>query len=133
MGIAVAESHFGLLPSRAGLLVGVCGSLGVVSLLSMGQLAVFYSDIQLITGGMMVMAIGVASCLIVALIPLPAILTLVAKHQPPQMAAPASKTPKAASCRCTDMLNAAKIRFAVKWFKMIRWFTAIGLSGTPTG
>lgn len=46
-----------------------------------------------------VMAIGVASCLIVALIPLPAILTLVAKHQPPQMAAPASKKPKASKQR----------------------------------
>jgi predicted RND superfamily exporter protein len=32
-----------------------------------------------------VMAIGVACCLLVALVPLPAILTLVARHQPPSM------------------------------------------------
>ena len=42
----------------------------------------------------MVMAIGVASCLLVALVPLPAILTLVARHQPPSRARSTAQKPK---------------------------------------
>jgi predicted RND superfamily exporter protein len=43
----------------------------------------------------LVMAIGVASCLLVALIPLPALLTLVARHQPPSMEPLVKRKPKA--------------------------------------
>ena len=41
-----------------------------------------------------VMAIGVGCCLLVALIPLPAILTLVARHQPPSMEPLVKRTPR---------------------------------------
>ena len=41
----------------------------------------------------LVMAIGVASCLLVALIPLPALLTLVARHQPPSLESLAKRKP----------------------------------------
>ena len=60
IGIVVAEQEFGLTSPRAGLIVGTCGALGVVSLLSMGHFCARYSDIQLISGGMLVMAAGVA-------------------------------------------------------------------------
>ena len=59
-GIVVAKEEFGLVSQKAGLRVGTCGALGVVSLLSMGQFCAQYSDIQLISGGMLVMAAGVA-------------------------------------------------------------------------
>jgi len=43
----------------------------------------------------LVMAVGVTSCLLVALIPLPALLTLVARHQPPSMEPLVTRKPKA--------------------------------------
>lgn len=58
MGIKIAESHFGMLSTRAGLLVGVCGSCGVVSLLSMGYLSQLFSDVQLIACGMLIMSLS---------------------------------------------------------------------------
>jgi len=65
LGIAIAQEHFDMLASRAGVIVAACGSVGVVSLLCMGQLAYYFSDIQLIGGGMLVMASGIWSlCLI---------------------------------------------------------------------
>ena len=61
MGISMAESHFDMASARAGTIVASCGTVGVVSLLSMGHLAHFFSDIQLICGGMIVMATGIMS------------------------------------------------------------------------
>ena len=61
LGIVVAEDHFGLPASRAGVIVATCGSLGVISLLSMGHLARYLNDIQMICGGMAVMLLGVVS------------------------------------------------------------------------
>lgn len=61
MGIAVAETHFDMESSRAGAIVGMCGTVGVISLLCMGQLSQRFSDVQLISGGMVVMGAGVAT------------------------------------------------------------------------
>ena len=61
LGVSIAESHFDMTSSRAGVIVATSGSIGVISLLSMGHLAKFLSDIQLICGGMLVMACGVLS------------------------------------------------------------------------
>jgi len=60
MGIAVAESHFSLASSRAGLTVGLCGALGVISLLSMTHLTTLCSDVTLMMGGMALMSASVA-------------------------------------------------------------------------
>lgn len=59
IGIAVAESNFDMVSSRAGLLVGFCGTLGVIALLQMGRLSLIFSDVHLIGGGMLAMGIGV--------------------------------------------------------------------------
>ena len=61
LGVSIAESHFDMESSRAGVIVATCGSIGVFSLLSMGHLAKFLSDIQLICGGMLIMVCGVLS------------------------------------------------------------------------
>lgn len=61
LGISIAESHFGMYSARAGIIVASCGTIGVVALLSMGYLAPFFSDVQLICGGMIVMATGILS------------------------------------------------------------------------
>ena len=61
LGIAFAESHFDMYSSTAGSVVGTCGTLGVIALLSMGKLAKILTDVQMIVGGMMVMVIGVLS------------------------------------------------------------------------
>jgi len=61
LGISMAMSHFEMDSAVAGSIVATCGSLGVIALLSMGYLATFLSDIQLISGGMVVMAIGIIS------------------------------------------------------------------------
>lgn len=61
LGVSIAQSHFNMESSRAGLIVATCGSIGVMSLLSMGHLAKFLSDIQLICGGMLIMSCGVIS------------------------------------------------------------------------
>ena len=54
----------------------------------------------------LVMAIGVACCLLVALIPLPALLTLVARHQPPPMEALVKRKPKAPTVAKTVPMTA---------------------------
>jgi MFS transporter, ceroid-lipofuscinosis neuronal protein 7 len=61
MGVSLAESHFGMQSSRAGTIVGLCGTLGVCALLSMGHLSRLFTDIQLICGGMVVMSCGILS------------------------------------------------------------------------
>ena len=61
LGIAFAETHFDMYASRAGTIVATCGTLGVLSLLCMGQISRFLSDIQMIVGGMLVMIVGVLS------------------------------------------------------------------------
>lgn len=61
LGVSIAQSHFDMESSRAGVIVATCGSIGVLSLLSMGQLARFLTDIQLICGGMLIMSCGVVS------------------------------------------------------------------------
>ena len=61
MGISFAESHFNLQPAVAGTIVSICGMIGVCSLLSMGYLGRFLSDIQLIIGGITICAVGIIS------------------------------------------------------------------------
>jgi len=61
LGITIAESHFNLLSSQAGSIVGTCGTLGVISLLSMEHIAKYLNDIQMIAYGLLVMAGGVVS------------------------------------------------------------------------
>jgi ceroid-lipofuscinosis MFS transporter 7 len=61
LGISIAESHFEMASARAGVTVATCGTIGVVALLSMGYLAPHFTDIQLICGGMIVMATGIMS------------------------------------------------------------------------
>jgi len=61
MGISYGESHFGLNPAVAGTLVAVNGSLGVMSLLCMGHLAKFFSDVQMIVGGILICSLGIIS------------------------------------------------------------------------
>jgi ceroid-lipofuscinosis MFS transporter 7 len=58
MGISLAESYFGMQSSKAGAIVGTCGTFGVIALLSMGHLSQIFTDIQLICGGMLVMCAG---------------------------------------------------------------------------
>jgi len=61
LGVSIAESHFDMTSARAGTIVASCGTIGVFSLLSMGYLSYYLSDIQLICGGMIVMASGILS------------------------------------------------------------------------
>lgn len=61
LGIAYAETHFDMLSQQAGSLVATCGTIGVFALLSMGKLSKIFSDIQLICGGMIIMALGIVS------------------------------------------------------------------------
>lgn len=61
LGISFADSHFDLESSYAGAVVGTCGTCGVVALLSMGYLVTYFNDIQLISGGIMIMALGIIS------------------------------------------------------------------------
>ncbi|CAJ1941594.1 unnamed protein product, partial [Cylindrotheca closterium] len=61
LGISIADSLFGMSSTIAGTMVGACGTIGVISLLSMGRLSQFMSDIQLICGGVIVMAMGFLS------------------------------------------------------------------------
>jgi hypothetical protein len=65
LGVSIAESHFQMTSAAAGVIVGFCGFIGVGSLLSMGHLAAYVTDIQLITGGMLVMAAGIASLTVI--------------------------------------------------------------------
>lgn len=59
MGISFAQSHFDLKPEVAGTIVSICGAIGVISLLSMGYLGRFLTDVQMIIGGITVCAIGI--------------------------------------------------------------------------
>lgn len=61
LGIAIAQAHFDMMSSRAGAIVAACGSMGVIALLCMGTLSAMFTDIQLINGGMLIMAIGIWS------------------------------------------------------------------------
>jgi MFS transporter, ceroid-lipofuscinosis neuronal protein 7 len=61
MGISFAESHFQMASSRAGTIVATSGLFGVFALLSMGHLTTYFTDVQLIYGGMCVMAVGIVS------------------------------------------------------------------------
>jgi len=61
MGINYAITHFNMYSAKAGAIVACCGTFGVFSLLSMGYLAETFSDVQLITFGLVVMAGGIGS------------------------------------------------------------------------
>jgi ceroid-lipofuscinosis MFS transporter 7 len=61
MGISFAQSHFGLEPALAGLIVSINGMIGVVALLGMGWLGRFLTDVQMILGGMSICALGICS------------------------------------------------------------------------
>ncbi|KAL9181284.1 hypothetical protein ACHAXT_010089 [Thalassiosira profunda] len=61
MGVSFAESHFGLGAATAGLVVSINGMIGVCSLLSMGIIGRFLTDIQMIIGGITVCALGIIS------------------------------------------------------------------------
>lgn len=61
MGISFAQSHFDLQPAVAGTIVSINGMVGVFSLLSMGFLGRFLTDIQMIIGGITVCAVGIIS------------------------------------------------------------------------
>lgn len=61
LGISFAESHFNLEPEMAALIVSVNGMVGVIALLSMGQLGKLFTDIQMIVGGITVCAVGIIS------------------------------------------------------------------------
>lgn len=61
MGISFAQSHFGLEPALAGLIVSINGMIGVAALLSMGWLGRFFTDVQMILGGIIVCALGIIS------------------------------------------------------------------------
>lgn len=61
LGVSIAESHFDMESARAGAIVATCGTVGVVALLSMGYLSKYFTDIQLICSGMLVMATGIVS------------------------------------------------------------------------
>mmetsp|Transcript_17223 Transcript_17223/g.37374 ORF Transcript_17223/g.37374 Transcript_17223/m.37374 type:complete len:517 (-) Transcript_17223:95-1645(-) len=61
MGISFAESHFGLQPEVAGLIVSLNGMIGVGFLLGMGTLGKFLTDVQMILGGIFVCALGIIS------------------------------------------------------------------------
>ena len=62
LGIVVAQdAPFYLSSQQAGTIVASCGSVGVASLLGMGHLSQKWSDVQLISFGMIVMALGIVS------------------------------------------------------------------------
>lgn len=61
MGISYAASDFDISPALAGTYVATCGTVGVIALLSMGYFAAHFTDIQLISGGILVMVTGIIS------------------------------------------------------------------------
>jgi ceroid-lipofuscinosis MFS transporter 7 len=61
LGISIAESHFDMESARAATIVASCGTIGVIALLSMGYVSTVFTDIQMICGGMAVMAVGILS------------------------------------------------------------------------
>ena len=61
MGMLTATESFGMTSSDAGLVVSVCGSVGVISLVAMGIIQKIFTDIQIILFGMTVMLVGIAA------------------------------------------------------------------------
>lgn len=61
LGISFAESHFDMESAKAGSIVATCGLVGVISLLCMGHITKRFNDVQIITGGMLVMVVGILS------------------------------------------------------------------------
>jgi MFS transporter, ceroid-lipofuscinosis neuronal protein 7 len=61
LGVAYAETHFNMEAQFAGMLVATCGTFGVLALLSMGSLEARFSDVQIISGGILVMTFGIVS------------------------------------------------------------------------
>eukprot|EP00980_Cylindrotheca_fusiformis_P017314 scaffold5371_cov139-Cylindrotheca_fusiformis.AAC.2 len=61
LGVSIAMNRFDMSSSGAGATVACCGTVGVAVLLSMGRLSQYLSDVQLIAGGMLVMALGILS------------------------------------------------------------------------
>jgi MFS transporter, ceroid-lipofuscinosis neuronal protein 7 len=61
LGIAIAEEYFAMAASRAGIIIACCGVCGVVALLNLGMLEQRFTDVHIITGGMLVMIVGIAS------------------------------------------------------------------------
>jgi MFS transporter, ceroid-lipofuscinosis neuronal protein 7 len=60
LGIALAQDYFEMTASRAGIIIACCGTLGVISLLNMGYLEQRFSDVQVISSGIIVMTFAVA-------------------------------------------------------------------------
>lgn len=61
LGIAIAQEYFDMMASRAGIIIATCGVVGVINLLNMGWLEQRYTDVHIIMGGMVTMAIGIGS------------------------------------------------------------------------
>lgn len=61
LGVGFAETQFQVQKSFAGFVVGICGFLGVLVLLFLGQLAKIMSDIQMIVFGFLVAAAAIMS------------------------------------------------------------------------
>lgn len=61
LGIAIAQDYFDMRASSAGATIAACGLLGVFVLLNMDKLEQRFSDVHIISFGMLVMAIGIAS------------------------------------------------------------------------
>ena len=59
LGLVIADELFGLEESQAGFTVALCGFLGVIALLNMGHLERNFSDVTIITTGMMIMCVGI--------------------------------------------------------------------------
>jgi ceroid-lipofuscinosis MFS transporter 7 len=64
LGVSIAENQFDMLSGRAATIVASCGTIGVFALLSMGHLSNRFTDVQLICGGMGVMATGILSLIV---------------------------------------------------------------------
>lgn len=59
LGIAIGQDYFDMSASHAGFVIACCGTLGVITLLCMGYLEERFSDVQIISGGLTVLTIGV--------------------------------------------------------------------------
>ena len=61
MGIEFAESHFNMHRATAGTIVASSGAVGVLMILSMGQISKFLNDTEMIYGGMSLVVLGIFS------------------------------------------------------------------------
>lgn len=61
LGIPLAADYFDIIDSRAGIIVATCGFFGVFCLLNMHVLETRFSDVQIISFGIVVMAVGIGS------------------------------------------------------------------------